>query len=228
VNDEQTLRAAVRRAAGVYGSNGVTVKSLTSAYPTNGDRPEWAGGRLRGVEDERALSSALIKRAHVLTLLKLAAMPEWVQRRLTSASVDKAEPMQLFKMRGDWIEKADERRYTLAPMYEPDTEDAHGEFVAGDTLETAVWRYVQRNDRTLYLQHTKARAGEWVNIVCWPFPVEAKLMMPTGESQDVTFPPGTIFLGVIWDEETWPLVKSGKITGYSLGGTAKRVEVSAS
>lgn len=118
-----------------------------------------------------------------------------------------------------------ENRYTFAPIYAPNLKDAHDEFVDDVTLEKAVWGYVRRDDRTLYLQHSEQRAGEWVNIVTWPFSVDTEITLPTGEVKKVTFPKGTSFMGVVWDEHVWPLVKRGEIRGYSLGGRAQIVEV---
>jgi hypothetical protein len=39
-----------------------------------------------------------------------------------------------------------------------------------------------------------------------------------------TYPAGTPFMGVIWEEWAWPLVKSGELRGLSIGGTAQRIE----
>ena len=43
---------------------------------------------------------------------------------------------------------------------------------------------------------------------------------PIGE---VTYPPNTTFLGVIWNEEAWEMVKAGQLRGYSIGGFSDRV-----
>jgi len=38
------------------------------------------------------------------------------------------------------------------------------------------------------------------------------------------FPADTPFLGVVWEDWAWDLVKAGELRGYSIGGRARRVE----
>jgi len=41
----------------------------------------------------------------------------------------------------------------------------------------------------------------------------------------VTYPKDTVFLGVVWNEEAWEIVKSGEVRGYSIGGFSDRALV---
>ena len=124
---------------------------------------------------------------------------------------------------------SEEKRYTLGPLYAPDRLDAHKEWVAGETLQEAVWEYVREsagNGRLLNLQHKllgDVQVGEWVECMAWPYEHTIKVTVPGGEERELTMPAGTIYMGVIWNEESWPLVKAGKLTGLSLGGKAVRV-----
>jgi hypothetical protein len=122
------------------------------------------------------------------------------------------------------ISKASEYRYTLGPAYVPDREDAHGEFTDSRTLQKALWNWVRKGDRTIYLQHSDKAAGEMVEMLTWPFPIEAELNVPNQGVTKYTFPADTPFLGVIWEPWAWDMVKAGKLRGYSIGGAAKRVE----
>jgi hypothetical protein len=122
------------------------------------------------------------------------------------------------------ISKASEYRYTLGPAYVPDREDAHGEFTDSRTLQKALWNWVRKGDRTIYLQHSDKAAGEMVELLTWPFPIEAELNVPNQGVTKYTFPADTPFLGVIWEPWAWDMVKAGKLRGYSIGGAAKRVE----
>lgn len=122
------------------------------------------------------------------------------------------------------------QRYTFGPVYAPNIDDAHGEFVDAPTLERAAREYAKLGDLNIYLQHTKKIAGVRTDWVVWPYEVTAELVLPDGSSETHTFPAGTVFMGVEWDEAVWPMVEEGRITGYSLGGTArtnrgKRLEV---
>jgi hypothetical protein len=123
-----------------------------------------------------------------------------------------------------YVSKAVEYRYTLGPAYIPDREDAHGEFADAETLQKAMWDWVRKGDRTIYLQHSEKAAGEMVEMLTWPFPIEAELTVPNQGVTKFTFPADTPFLGVVWEDWAWDLVKAGELRGYSIGGSAKRVE----
>lgn len=123
---------------------------------------------------------------------------------------------------GSSVLKAVDKRFTLAPWYVPGKEDAHGEWTDADELQQALWSYVRSGDRRIRLQHdTDTYAGEWVEIMSWP--VEA--YFTTVDGSEYWFPPGTVFLGVIWEPAIWERVLAGEIRGYSIGGQANRVMV---
>lgn len=122
--------------------------------------------------------------------------------------------------------KADEKRFTLGPWYIPDQADAHNEWTDSEELQNALWNYVKSGDRRIRLQHNKnVVAGEWVETMTWPYPVTVPMTKVDGTTQDVTYPTNTVFMGVIWEPWAWELVKKGKLTGYSIGGKAERLEV---
>ena len=122
------------------------------------------------------------------------------------------------------VEKADAKRYTLGPVYVPNVEDAHGEFTDDDTLQEALWGWMQKDDRSIYLQHSETKAGEFVELLTWPFAMKAEMSLPDQEAQEFEFPANTPFMGVIWEPWAWDLVQQGELRGYSIGGTARRVE----
>lgn len=122
------------------------------------------------------------------------------------------------------ITKAEEQRYTLGPWYVPNVEDAHGEFTDEDTLQKSLWDWVRAGDRTIYLQHSDKPAGEMVEIMTIPFPIEAALTVPNQGTTKYTFPANTPFMGTVWEPWAWEMVKSGHLRGYSIGGKARRME----
>jgi hypothetical protein len=64
------------------------------------------------------------------------------------------------------------------------------------------------------------------SVFRWPYPTEAVMKnATTGVERRVSLPSGSVFAEVLWDEAAWPLVKSGKVRGYSMGGRALRVRV---
>lgn len=120
----------------------------------------------------------------------------------------------------------DEKRYTYGPWYVPDSIDLHKEWATRDTVQEALWKYVDSGDRDIRLQHnTDIVAGRWVELATFPFPVSIPVVDEAGVLQKHTYPAGTPFMGTIWEPWAWELVKADKIRGYSIGGTAKRIEV---
>ena len=122
------------------------------------------------------------------------------------------------------IAKADDRRYTLGPAYVPDMQDAHGEFTDAETLQEALWNWVRKGDRQIYLQHSDKVAGEMVEVLTWPFPIETEMTVPGEQVTKYGFPANTPFMGVIWEPWAWEMVKAGELRGYSIGGKARRIE----
>jgi len=120
--------------------------------------------------------------------------------------------------------KADEQRFTLGPVYVPGIEDAHGEFTDSDILQKALWDWMREGDRTIYLQHSDKAAGEMVEMLTWPMPIETELAVPNEGITKYAFPANTPFMGVVWEPWAWELVKNGELRGYSIGGAAQRME----
>ncbi len=118
-----------------------------------------------------------------------------------------------------------EDRYTLGVLYVPMARDYDDEWVDSDELQKSMWRYFGSGQRGVRDTHTKKVIGELVELITWPFPVEVDAPVP-GEAnvRKYQLPEGTVFAGVIWDEEAWPHVQSGKLRGYSLGGRAVRMK----
>jgi hypothetical protein len=124
-----------------------------------------------------------------------------------------------------FLKKQAEQRFTLGPLYVPDFMDAHGEWTDANELQPAVWEWVRSGDRRIYLQHDREiEAGEWVEVMTMPQAWTVEMMDADGEPiGEVTYPPNTTFLGVIWNEEAWEMVKAGLLRGYSIGGYSDRM-----
>jgi hypothetical protein len=125
---------------------------------------------------------------------------------------------------GELVAKSAPHRVSSAVLYEPDTPDAHGEFVERDELLRAVIDYAEAQDKTLRLQHQDATdIGEVTAVVVWPAALPAELCTPTFGCSRKSLKPGTAFAITRWSAEAWPLVEAGEIRGLSMGGTAVRV-----
>ena len=126
----------------------------------------------------------------------------------------------------EMLAKNDEMRFTLGVVYSPDAVDAHGEFTTARALQDAVHNFMKAGDLRLRLQHdTSKEIGDIVEMFTLPADAEFKLQIPEVGEKVVSVNEGTVLMGVIWEKAAWPLVKSGAIAGFSLGGRAARVEV---
>jgi 2'-5' RNA ligase len=124
----------------------------------------------------------------------------------------------------------EERRFTLAPMYLPDTLDGHGEWVDGLDLEQSFHDFMADfAHEGIRLQHEPAVvAGKVVEGYILREPLEVEVPVPGNETvmEKHLYPAGTPMIGTRWEPWAWPLVKDGTIRGYSMGGTATPVDES--
>lgn len=144
----------------------------------------------------------------------------------TEASFAKQDQLDYFVSK-----TRDEDRYTFGPLYAPERKDAHGEGTDAQTLQKAVWEYVQscvdKGSNRLNLQHDdsgEATIGNWVEVCAWPYETTIKVAVPGEADRELTMPAGTVYMGVKWDQRAWDEgIKKGRLTGLSLGGRAIRV-----
>jgi Putative phage serine protease XkdF len=194
---------------GIAASNGPTVEGVHI------DTPVWTTEK-----DDMAGGKARKRGKRVNPLLNVDDLPVETQERVMAKSETVAETIGA-------LQKNSELRYTLAPWYVPNKQDAHGEWTDPEELQKALWGYVKSGDRDIRLQHNvEVVAGEWVEAMTWPHEVEVPMLKAdTNEIYKQTFPAGTVFLGVQWEPWAWDLVKKGMIRGFSIGGTGAGVEV---
>jgi hypothetical protein len=157
-----------------------------------------------------------------------AELPTEVQKALDVVMAETVSDRQpeKFDAIGELLHKANnEHRFTLGPWYIPNQYDAHGEWTDAEELQKSLWEYVKSGDRGIRLQHNKdIVAGEWLEAMSFPVPVTIG-MNKDANAKQVTYPAGTVFLGVQWKPWAWDMVKAGKIRGFSIGGAAARIEM---
>src|ERR1700761_2471980 len=120
------------------------------------------------------------------------------------------------------IKASDEQRYTLSVAYPADkadvavAQDGHRDFASKAAVQDAAWNYL-RKSRNVGLMHVDGTdgSGEVVESFVWP-----------GEdwttSNGYVVKQGDWLLGVVWDEDSWGMIKAGKIGGVSMQGSARR------
>jgi len=125
------------------------------------------------------------------------------------------------------VEKSsDEQRYTLTVAYpanKPDVaiaQDGFRDFASSEAVEKAAWTYLRKSPSVgLYHADGTDGSGEVCESYIYRGP-DWSVAAADGSQQVIKA--GDWLLGIIWDEQTWPLIKSGKIGGVSPQGRAKR------
>ncbi|CAM4276190.1 MULTISPECIES: XkdF-like putative serine protease domain-containing protein [Bacillus] len=153
---------------------------------------------------------------------------ELVNAKITHVSyVDKAaNQKQFFFMKSEkqpdfqkevkvLAKEADEQKLVYGIVYEPDTVDAHGDFMTAAEIEKAAHGFL-KDAREIDKQHDfQGGVGEVVESYVAPADFEMN-----GE----TIKKGSWVLVTKASEEVWEQIKKGEITGYSMAGTAETIE----
>jgi DNA adenine methylase len=109
-----------------------------------------------------------------------------------------------------------DERYVLGIVLEPETVDAQADIYSADEIRKAAHRFLEEFGG-LGLMH-KLRVNDKVKVVeSYLAPVD----LPIGE---LIVKQGTWMLGVhVLDDALWSAIKAGQLTGFSIGGTARRL-----
>ncbi|MCY9262944.1 XkdF-like putative serine protease domain-containing protein [Bacillus haynesii] len=109
----------------------------------------------------------------------------------------------------------DEKKLVYGIVYEPDTLDAHGDFMTAAEIEKAAHGFL-KDAREIDKQHDfQGGVGEVVESYVAPADFEVN-----GE----TIKKGSWVLVTKASDEVWEQIKKGEITGYSMAGTAETIE----
>lgn len=148
----------------------------------------------------------------------------WAEKIIAGVTNKSVDEGSFHVIANEAVSKEDAKQFTLAPLYIPNMLDAHNEWTDPDELQKAVWDYVKSGDRRIRLQHDKSVvAGEWLEVMTFPYALSIPVKKADGASNTVEFPANTVFMGVQWKDWAWKLVKEGKLRGYSIGGKAQRI-----
>jgi hypothetical protein len=98
--------------------------------------------------------------------------------------------------------------------------DGYRDFAAPHVVEDAAWSYMTKS-RQVGLWHEAGTegAGDVVESYIYRGP---DWVIKAADGSEATVKAGDWLIGIRWSEETWPLVKSGRIGGVSMQGKAVR------
>lgn len=113
------------------------------------------------------------------------------------------------------IKKTDaELQIVWGEVYAPGFPDSQGDFMTPETIRDMAYGFMQKGDLTaIDTNHSREKNGSYI--------VESFI----AREDDPTFIPGSWVLGVrVPDNDTWDLVKSGELNGFSIDGFGVRVD----
>jgi len=122
--------------------------------------------------------------------------------------------------RGAIRKAAPEKRFVWGVAYPANRVDGHGEYMGADSLEQSAWGFLAKG-REIGLYHTDGTVGHGT-VVESGIHRGPSYVLKGIDGAEQTINEGDWLLGVQFDEQTWPLVKSGKVNGWSMQGIGKR------
>lgn len=114
-----------------------------------------------------------------------------------------------------FIEKSEEQQLLYGVVYEPDTEDAHGDSMTAQEIEKMAHEFVEFYGNIDYEHNMRSGVGVMVESYIAPTDIQTE----TG----IVIKKGTWILVTRASDELWTLWKSGEVTGYSMFGIARQV-----
>jgi DNA adenine methylase len=115
-----------------------------------------------------------------------------------------------------------EERYVQIVVLEPETTDAQGDIYSAEEIRRAAHYYMLRS-RKLKVMHQGAILSDQAAQI-----VESFIAPMTYKVDGETIVAGAWVMGFkIWSDELWAQIKSGAITGVSIGGLSYRVPLAA-
>jgi hypothetical protein len=120
---------------------------------------------------------------------------------------------------------ADEQRYVLGLAYAagPDPlikrgADGHRDYFTADELEKAARTFLRKGAMQVGIMHVDGTVGHAEVVESYIWPSEDPFIY----KGEIVANKGDWLLGMLLDEQSWALVKSGQLTGFSPQGSGKR------
>lgn len=135
----------------------------------------------------------------------------------SNLSVPKTQ-YDLVEKRFEVLKNNGEQRTVLGIVLEPETVDSQGDIYSEDEITKTAWKFLE-NYQNFGLMHSE--------LVPEILPLESYVAPTDFNIGGQVVKKGTWVLRVrVLDDEIWDKVKSGDLTGFSIGGSAVRTPVS--
>lgn len=136
------------------------------------------------------------------------------------------EPWDGQTVAGLLVKSEDERRFTLHVAYPANradksrAADGYRDFSGTDATEDAAWSYLLKHRQVgVFHQDGTEGSGDVAESYIYRGP---PWVIKAADGSECTILEGDWLIGIRWSEDVWPLVKSGRIKGVSMQGSATR------
>lgn len=139
------------------------------------------------------------------------------KRQFLITKAEDATELAEWSTTGRIVKTDDDNHYVTGIVYEPLTEDAHGDFMSEDEVTKAAYWFA-KNGNGSDLQHSFTAESGVTVVENWIAKSDFKI-------GNESIKKGTWLITTeITDEAIWEKIKKGEITGYSMGGKGKYSE----
>ena len=141
--------------------------------------------------------------------------PEFILDRI-QYQIQKSNDEIEFEKSVPFIIKSEDQHIVCGIIYEPDTPDTDGDQADAETIQKAIFDWMA-NEPKFKINHKKNFLGYKI--------LECYIAPSTLDINGHEIKKGTAILTLkILDESVWADIKEGRLTGFSMSGTAERVE----
>lgn len=116
------------------------------------------------------------------------------------------------------------KQIAFAPVLVPKEADKDGDVIPKPAIEDAAHKYLAEY-RKVDSDHD-LRDGKGTPVESWTLKQDTSFERPDG-TESRTYPKGTWVMGIKFDDETWGRVLDGELSGLSIYGGAKPIDVDA-
>ncbi len=122
------------------------------------------------------------------------------------------------------LSKEEDKRIAYAPAMVPDITDKQGDVIPAHVIEDAAHKYLTK-EGGIDADHDLIE-GKGEVVESWVLKEDREFLMPDGEEKK--YPKGTWMLGVKFNSETWDRIKQGELSGFSIYGDSRKLQLSKS
>lgn len=118
--------------------------------------------------------------------------------------------------------------YVLGVAYPANRVDGHGEFMSAVSVRKSARTFLGPEGLEVGLQHVDGTVGHGNVVDSFVWPDGAPDWVTVGvDGREQVIKSGDWLLGVEFDAQTWPAIRTGKYNGWSIQGMGARIESEA-